>query len=250
MYDHELQHVPVVVTTSDKYLPALLPYIYLTREYWSRLKQFKVMGFSQPEFELPKNFEFISVGKFEDYPVERWTDAVIKFLEEHLENELFILMLEDYWITRRVSDEAISLAAAYMERHPNIIKFDLCADRLYAGGAIRGYDTFGFLDIVKSDPTSAYHMSLMTGMWRKSLLLELLKQRPSKGWSPHDVEITGTTRLQRMEHMIVVGSEQWPIRHTLGLRALDHTKLKLEELKQGDVHAMTRLGYFAPWGIT
>jgi hypothetical protein len=208
------------------------------------------MGFTQPEFELPNNFEFISVGKFEDYPVERWTDAVIKFLEEHVEEELLILMLEDYWLTRRVNHEAISLAAAYMQRYPNILKFDLCADRLYAGGAIRNHDTFGFLDIVKSDPKSAYHMSLMTGMWRKSLLLQLLKQRPSKGWSPHDVEIHGTTRLQKMTDLVVVGSEQWPIRHTLGLRALDHTKLKLEELKLSDVHAMTRLGYFAHWGIT
>jgi len=249
MYDYELQRVPVIITTSDKYLPALLPFAYLARSYWSREKEFRVYGFTPPEFVLPPNFSFTSIGEFKDYPVNRWTDALIKIIEEHVKEELFILMLEDYWITRRVSHEAISLAATYMERHSNIIKFDLCADRMYAGGAIRGYDSFGFLDIVKSPPLSAYHMSLMTGMWRREHMLRVLKSQPSEGWTPWDVEIAGTTVLQNMGDLIVVGSEQWPIRHTLAFRSGDSTALRLEDIKREDVATITRLGFLAPWGV-
>jgi hypothetical protein len=241
----DLPHVPVVVMTSDKYIDALRPFAWLVNEYWSRSKRFVVVGFTPPSFQLPGNFSFLSLGKFEDYPVDKWSDALIKLLVEHMQEQLFILMLEDYWITRRVSHEAISLAAAYMERHPDIVKFDLCGDRLYAGGAKLDFDTFGFLDIVESSNTSAYHMSLMTGMWRKDLLLKVLKP----GWSPWDVEIAGTTRLQGMKDLRVVGTRQWPIRHTLAFRSGDSTALKLEEIKREDVATMTRLGLLAPWGV-
>lgn len=244
---YTIPHVPVVVTTSDKYLPALQPFAWLARKYWSANKKFIVAGFTAPDFSLPSNFEFVSVGKFEDYPVDKWTDGLIKFLVEKLDSELFILMLEDYWITRRVCHEALSLAATYMERHPKILKFDLCGDRLYAAGADLNYDTFGFLDIVKSDPKSPYHMSLMTGMWRKSLMLRVLKP----GWSPWDVEIAGTTDLSKAASEIeVVGTRQWPIRHTLAFRSGDSSTLKLEEIRREDVASLTRLGMLSHWGIT
>lgn len=244
MYD--LPHVPVIIMTSDKYLPALRPFAWLAHEYWSRSKLFTVAGFTPPDFVLPANFEFLSIGKFSDYPVGKWSDALIKVLVDHVEEDLFILMLEDYWITRRVSHEGVSLAATYMQRHPNIIKFDLCGDRLYAAKAKLDYDTFGFLDIVLSDSSSPYHMSLMTGIWRKDLMLRVLQT----GWSPWDIEIAGTTKLSKMKDIDVVGSRQWPIRHTLAFRSGDATALKLEELKREDVATMTRLGLLTPWGIT
>lgn len=244
MYD--LPHVPVIVMVSDKYLPALRPFAYLAQEYWSRSKIFTVAGFTEPDFVLPSNFRFVSIGEFSQYPVGKWSDALIKVMVDHVPGDLFILMLEDYWITRRVSHEAISLASAYMERHREILKFDLCGDRLYAAGTDLNYDTFGFLDIILSKRSSAYHMSLMTGMWRKDLMLRVLRT----GWSPHDIELTGTTKLSKFDGIKVVGSRQWPIRHTLALRAFDPTALKLEEIKREDVATMTRLGLLAPWGMT
>ena len=153
MYD--LPHVPVIIMTSDKYLPALRPFAYLAQEYWSRSKKFTIAGFTEPDFVLPANFEFISIGDFASYPVDKWSDALIKVMIDYVDEDLFILMLEDYWITRRVSHEAISLAATYMERHPEILKFDLCGDRLYAKDADLNFDSFGFLDIIKS-VTSKY----------------------------------------------------------------------------------------------
>jgi hypothetical protein len=243
MYD--LPHVPVIIMTSDKYLDALRPFAYLAQEYWSRSKKFMIAGFTEPDFVLPANFKFVSIGKFEDYPVDKWSDALIKVMIDHVDEDLFILMLEDYWITRRVSHEAISLAATYMERHQEILKFDLCGDRLYAKDADLNYDSFGFLDIVKSHHMSPYHMSLMTGMWRRDLMLRVIKT----GWSPWDVELTGTTKLSRLSGMSVVGSRQWPIRHTLAFRSGDSTKLKLEEIRREDVATMTRMGLLEPWGV-
>lgn len=239
--------MPIIIMTSDKYLHALLPFAWLARKYWSVSQKFTVAGFTEPDFELPDNFEFVSIGKFEDYPVGKWSNALIDLLVGYIKSDLFILMLEDYWITRRVNHEAISLAATYMERHQKIVKFDLAGDRLYATNADLNYDSFGFLDIVKSNPESPYHMSLMTGMWRKPLMLQVLRQ----DWSPWDVEIAGTRVLARIHNAAeVVGSRQWPIRHTLAFRSGDSSALKLEEIKREDVATMTRLGLLSPWGVT
>jgi hypothetical protein len=236
--------VPIIVTTSDNYLPALKPFAWLAEKYWRGSAQFTIMGFTKPDFPLPDRFKFVSVGKPEDYPIEKWSDAVIDFLKK-FKSPYFIFMLEDYWITRDVNIGAVRLAHKYMELHPNILKFDLTGDRLYAGGADLNYDTFGWLDIVLSDRMSAYQMSLMTGLWRRELFLRAMQ----KGWNPWEVELEGTTKLQGMNDIDVVGSRQWPIKHTLAFRSGDSKTLKLEEVKQEDVYSLKRLGYLKPWGI-
>lgn len=240
----ELNRVPVVVTTSDVYIDALRPYAYLANRYWSDEQKFYVAGFTPPEFSLPPNFHFKSIGKFEDYPIGKWSDGIIDFLKD-FNHELFILMLEDYWLIRDVDEAAVHFAIQYMNKYSNIIKFDLCADRLYAHGATLDFDHFGHLDIVLSQHGSPYHMSLMTGLWRRSFLLQVLQP----GWSPWDVEIAGTTVLSNFRDFEVVGSRQWPVRHTLAFRSGDSSKLLLNEIKMEDVATMKRLGMLKRWGM-
>lgn len=236
------QQPPVVVFTSDKYIKAVRVYAWLALRYWSDQLPFFVAGFTPPEFKLPANFSFVSIGDFKDYPVDKWSDAAIDFLND-FDHEIFILMLEDYWITRYVNQPAIVLANGFMRANKDVIKFDLCADRFYAGGAKIDFATYGWLDLVLSDPKSAYQMSLMTGMWRKSLLLKVLK----RGWSPWDVELAGTTVLSTMPQFRVIGSRQWPIRHTLGFRSGDSAKINLSGIEPEDIKAMQGLGILDPW---
>jgi len=236
--------VPIVVTTSDSYLPALRPYAWLVEKYWPNPAKFYIVGFAEPDFPLPERFKFVSVGKQEDYPLEKWTDALLDFLSD-FNKELFILMLEDYWVTRPVNTEAIELAKRYMESRPNVLKFDLTADRLHAHGVKLEYDTAGWLDVILSDPDSPYHMSLMAGMWRKELFTRVVR----RGWNPWDVELEGTNVLKGMRDMDVVGSKQWPIKHTLAFRSGDASKLLLNEIKQEDMYSLKRLGYLAHWGV-
>lgn len=232
----------VIVTTSDKYLPALLPFSHLFNKYWSRDVDVLVAGFGEPHFELPQNFEFMSLGTQAQFPFNMWSDALLKLLGI-IEDECFILMLEDYWLTRHVNMDAVGMLYRYAVQFKYVLKMDLCGDRLYALGADTAYDTVNYIDLVKSMPGSPYHMSLMTGVWRKDNMLRVLK----RGESPHEVEMIGTTRASHMQDLVVIGTRQWPVRHTLGLRGGDHSKLFLEELKPKDVEELRELGYFEPW---
>jgi len=236
---------PVYVFTSDNYMHALRPFSYLFNKYWSPKQRVIVGGFSYPNFELPPNFQFYSIGKMEDYPASRWSNAVIEFLQ-HFKDPIFCLMLEDYWITEPVKITEVNMLSDYMRQIGYTIKADLYTDRRYAGG-VADYGMCGHIPLVKSDPNSAYHMSLMCGLWNRNNILKVLI--PDE--TPWQVEISGTTRLSSFgDDLIVIGTKSWessneklcPVRHTLALRGGDSSNLLLSELHGEDVEILKELG--------
>jgi len=234
----------IVCVTSDHYLPAVKPFAWLLNKYWKPEPQVLIVGFTPPQFNLPSNFSFYSVGPFENYPWERWSDALIHAIHHAIPEDRFIIMLEDYWITRPVDTRNVEILYNYMGSHPKVLKVDLCGDRLYAGGADTNYGSVEHIDLVKSKIGSPYHMSLMPGIWRRQNLLRVL----IPGESPHQLEMTGTTRLSAIPELEVFGTRQWPLKITLGLRARDSSKINLDDLNGEDISQMKALGFFKPWG--
>jgi len=243
----------VLVMTSDTYTAALKPFMHLFRKYWrgafpdmgdDTVQEVVVAGFTPPTFlpELGRGVKFDSLGEFKDYPINRWSDSLIEALT-HIQNDYVVIMLEDYWLTHTVNLTSVHHAFEYMWNNPNVIKFDLAGDRRYAQDADLKYATYKTLEIIRSKEHSPYHLSLMTGMWKKQHLLEVLVP----GWSPWDVEIAGTRSLSARTDLVVVGSHQWPVQHTLAFRGGDIDSLLLGELKIQDQNEMRTLGFFDPW---
>lgn len=227
--------------TCDKYMHAVRAYAYFFNKYWGDEQQVVVVGFSPPDFELPDNFTFFSLGKQEDYPVGKWSDGLIRLMDHFPKEEVFYLSLEDYWLCQPVRHDIVQMAVDYMRQFDYVIKFDLCADRRYAAGA-EEYGTLGDVPLVKSDPDSPYHMSLYSGLWRRSLLKKILVS----GESPWDVELRGTPRLaQYRDKMIVVGTvtDPWPIKHILAYRNGDPSRLLTEGFSADDIEAVRNMGY-------
>lgn len=197
----------VVIFTSDKGNWALKGFFHQWEKYakgpaampWYELE---VAGFSRPA-ELPKEVAFYSIGRFEDYPVERWSDAVMEYLQK-LPDELFILMLEDYWLTRPIYHQAVSDAWEFMVTHPNVIRFDLTTDRMYSHN-VRWAGAFMHLDLCRAK--GDYSMSFQAGIFRRSLLLENLQKHET----PWEAELSGSHRLNDRHDIQVYGSYQWPL---------------------------------------
>lgn len=237
--------VPIYVLTSDKYLDALRPFAYLLNKYWRPNPQVIVGGFTPPLFDLPSNFAFHSLGKFEDYPVDRWSNSLIKMLLE-LPHDVFVFMLEDYWITKPVKSGYIDIIGDYMKQFEYVARFDLTGDRLNSGYA-EPYGKVGPIDLIVSDPESQYHCSLIAGMWRRSHMLKIVVENET----PWQVELEGTPRLRALkQYIIVLGTTDPPIKHTLALRGGDEGKLILDELKDQDIDEMRRLGMLRKWEKT
>jgi hypothetical protein len=229
--------------TSDNQYHCLDAYFYLWLKYFGLDCDTVICGFSPLQNSYPARF--YSIGQFEDYPPHRWSDALIKVLDEVAE-DVFILMLGDYWLTRPVDVTAVKMMYDYMRQFEYVAKFDLTTDRLFADGGgkylfgYNTYDTLGYLDLIKSVPGSPYHLSLWGGIWRRDLLRQVLVH----GETAQQIELNGTHRLSQYgDEMLVLGTRQGPMKHAnviqggklnmdamVGLPAL--TAKDTEELKE------------------
>ena len=225
--------------TSDLYLPALRPFSWLFNKYYGDDVQVLVAGFAPPSSPLPHNFSFLSLGDQADYPFNKWSNGLIKLLNT-IDDEVFILFLDDYWLTRPVNRQAVQILVDYAIQFRYVLKIDLCTERLYAFGSDLEYGHVAWIDLVKSMPGSPYHMSLWLGIWRRDNLLRCLV--PDE--SPHDLEMGGSTMGSHIQDLIVLGTRQNPARISLGLRGGDHSQVNLEGLAQQDVEEMEQKGYF------
>ena len=199
-----------IILTSDKTMWALRPQAYLFTRYWPAAS-FVIGGYSHPPFKLPPRFEFVSLGAFADYPVERWTNGLIKFLRS-LADDLILFLLDDYWLFREVDNKAIEELTRFMAARENIARCCVCTDRLYAPG-ITDYARWGHLDIIKSDSKSPYHFSFQASLWRRTALLDLLVPNET----PWDAEQRGDQRLREAPY-IVIGTRQAPLRYTIAVQ--------------------------------
>lgn len=234
-----MSDTPVFVTTSDKYLPALLPFSYLFNKYFGSDQQVIVGGFARPTFDLPPNFTFHSIGEQSAYPMAKWTDGVLDLLAAYPDFHHAIILFEDYFISRRVDREAVRMLYDYAVQFRNVAKVDLTGDRLYAAG-MTDYNVCDRLDIILSDYKSQYHFSWMAGVWN----LDFLRGFLQRGWTAWDCELVGTPKLAMLKDgYIVVGTRQWPLRHTLAHRGGDPSTLLLDGLRQCDIDELRALGY-------
>lgn len=200
-----------VIFTSDTHAWLLRGFFLQWAKYGERpgggsdILELEVAGFKRPGF-LPPGVGFVSIGSMEDYPIGRWSDAVIKYLES-ISDDLVLILLEDYWMVRPVYREALLNAWAFMQQHPDVIRFDVAADRMFSREA-RYIGSFGVIDLCEAK--GDYSLSFQASIYRRRLLLEVMQP----GETPWQAELNGSTRLNRMTYP-VFGSYQWPMNYMI-----------------------------------
>lgn len=224
--------------TCDKYINSVRVFQHLWRKYTPPWWEVVVVGFAPPSFPLLEGVSFLSIGHEKDYPVGKWSNALLKMIDT-VPEEIFCFMLEDYWVTEPVKAREIELLYDYMLSNPRVVKMDLVTDRMYAAGAVdRG--SWQGMDLILSDPDSAYQMSLMPGFWRKTLWKNYLI--PDE--SPWQVELDGTTRLSLARNdALVMGTKNRPMNVILGHRNGDPSTVLTEGVNSDDVNELMGLGY-------
>ena len=191
-----------VVLTSDSHNWLLKGFFHQWKKYNGG--SVEVAGFTKPE--LPKDVNFHSIGDMKDYPVDKWSNALIKYLNE-IPDDLVLILLEDYWLIRPVDFDAIEEAVELIESYRDVIRFDLTTDR--SGSKIAEYaGAFRKLDLCRAK--GEYSLSFQASIYRKSLLLEVL--RPDE--NPWQTELNGSARLNALPYD-VLGSYQWPLNYMI-----------------------------------
>lgn len=241
----------VLVITSEKYYKCLSPFMY----QWSKYAHFgddertfrvTVCLFKQTDFFMRDLCYVYSAGDQADWPVSRWSEKLMKILDE-VADEQFILMLEDYWLTRPVDTHGVRMLFDYARQFNNVLKIDLGMDRLYINGGstflygANTYDNVGYLDLIKSPPETPYQMSLWGGIWNREQMRRVLVP----GETPQDIEIAGTRRVT--DDQLVLGTRQAPMMHGNIYQSRNKGKPVYEDagwkIKSSDLEFMIESGW-------
>jgi hypothetical protein len=177
------------------------------------MQEVQILNYAPIKFSLPKNFKTHQIY-YQDYPRHKWGDGVIEYLEQ-INDKTVILLLEDYWLTRAVNNEGITILASLIKGNDNILRVDLTADRQYAGG-MRDAGYVEWFDLIEA-PNSPYQMSLQAGIWHRENLLKVLKDLPKDSRSSWDVELIGTNLVNNKYNFRVLGTRQCPLRYVNGV---------------------------------
>ncbi len=194
----------IFVLASDKLYWALPGMMHQWQKYCGL--PITIAGFTPVRVE---GAEFVSLGDFADFPANRWTNAVLRLLELYPQEQRFLFMLEDYWLTRQANLKAIQIGDAFMQRNPEFLRFDLTTDRMNCGTP-RGAGAFDWgsidtVDIIEG-LDDEYRVSMQAGIWNREPLLKILKPNET----PWQFELDGSNRAKNLS-LRVFGTRQWPL---------------------------------------
>lgn len=231
----------IVVLTSDKTMHALPAFAHQLNKHMPWEDGILVAGFSPLPFHLPPNFDYVSIGNFEDYPYQKWSNALIVLLEA-LRDERILWMMDDFWLMRKADVEAIHMLDRFMSTRLDIARIDLSSDRLYAANAgdVIYVDR---LDLLASHLPVPYLLSFQAGIWDRKKLLQYL--RPDE--TAAETELFGSQRMND-EKAIVYGTRQTPLRYLI---AVQHGKAALDGgyqrphvlIPQMEINELRELGF-------
>lgn len=246
----------VIVRACDEYIAALKPFAWLFNKYWSPTQEVLVGGYTSPNFELPSNFTFHSIGAANLYPVSRWSDATIELLKS-INDDAFVFMMEDWWLNMPVEIDAIQACIDEARATPNLLRIDLLSDRLYANVTLWhnrseiDYKGITELPLIKSRWDTPYQLACAASVYRRDQFLKCLVP----GWNPWQVELIGTNRMREWgeDAPIVLGTtthllnyangmKQDPNKTKRGLRGKDAVMIETYDLVQSDYAEMKSLG--------
>lgn len=204
----------ILVLTSDNHQWLIPGFAHQWKKYVNLNVPVFVCGFTPPTWEMPQDFEFISIGNYGEYPVDKWSDAVIKLIN-FIGEDYVTIFLEDYWLIRKVPVQILEFAHHVAMTDPNMLRFDLTSDRQYCG-SVEELGCWENFDIIKANQTQ-YQVSTQAGLWRCDNLLKMLREHES----PWEFEMAGTGRMAtpQFSHLTVYGTRQWPFRYQIMMRS-------------------------------
>lgn len=166
----------IYVWTSDKSMKCLPTWAYLFNKFWPYSTPVRVLGYTKPTFELPENFEFISLGK--QRGVEFWSDDMIEYYSK-CEHDYFYSMWEDGFIIDYVDPTILDMAIkiAFLNKDDKFFRFNLSLDvQQRHHSVLQKYENF---ELILANQTTLYRQSTQHSIWSKDKFLQKLKPNQS-----------------------------------------------------------------------
>ena len=86
----------IYISTCDTHIDLMKPFSYLFNKFWDDKQKVNVLGYQPPNFDMPDNFNFISMGKSTGNPKE-WAGDLYEYFKS-IDDKHFIFGIEDFFI--------------------------------------------------------------------------------------------------------------------------------------------------------
>lgn len=209
------KHIPIIVTTSDKYLHLITVFTHLFNKYWPD-QEVTLLGYQQPP-DLPDNFTFHSMGT--QGTVNEWSTDIRKYIESNPGIIHFIWLFDDT-IIKGINEDALTVA--YALACDGIGRVDLSCDLMK-----REHRIDNISDIAFASQTARYRLSTQPSIWNRGYFLQYCKD----GMSPWEFE----TQDPMNDGWHVVCPLEKAVLHNEGCTKRDIYKLDLNGLCQEDI---------------
>jgi len=234
----------VYIPISDPNLWVLEILSKMYTKYWPKQQQFVVMGFSPPSFNLPPNWEFVSLAEKQEGGASHWTHYIYNYLS-NIEDEYVIFSLEDFVPVDHFRDDIFKKVYNDFISAGNIGRFELGWD-IQISVPHREVKKYGDFSVLEADQFAQYRISTQTGMWKREYLLRFLNNY----WSPWQFEVNGSTLSSAMDDYKVIGCHDpnfasYPARwiHKGAISRYHPEKFNVLGLKVEDIRELVSEGY-------
>lgn len=166
------------VITSDDYLHLVKIYAYLFNKFWSKDKKVIVLGYKKPNFELPDNFNFISLGKQKGNSTN-WAKPLRKYFEK-INDKYISWQVEDTFICDYVRQNIYEdlLNILFENKIGRIGRIGLTTDvnKACEYFEIEKREKYNLIQVLQ---TSNYRVSGTLSIWNREYLLSFLEDGKS-----------------------------------------------------------------------
>ena len=180
----------IIIPTCDPHLFVLKGFSYCFNKYWGEDFKVTVLGFSEPEFELPDNFEFVSMAKEQVGKAKGWSNYVLEYVNS-IDDEHFIFGIDDFCLVRPFDRELFEELKSELKE--DVGRIDLQPSLQYARNprdvtTYKKFDDFEIIELAqRSTHEFIYRITGQFSIWNRKYFLENLQPN----WSPHDWELIG-----------------------------------------------------------
>lgn len=169
-----MNNCKIFISTSNNYHRCLLPFAYLFNKFWSDKQEVIILGYDKPNFELPPNFSFKSLGT--QRGPKYYTEDLRNFFNS-IDDKYFIYTMEDQFILDYVNLDILNVLLSLVKQEKLVGRANL-TNSIFQTHMGKKHQTFKSVDgfeIIEYTQDSSFRITCEWAIWDKDYMLKYLQ---------------------------------------------------------------------------
>ena len=169
-----MNNCKIFISTSNNYHRCLLPFAYLFNKFWSDKQEVIILGYDKPNFKLPPNFSFKSLGT--QRGPKYYTEDLRNFFNS-IDDKYFIYTMEDQFILDYVNLDILNVLLSLVKQEKLVGRANL-TNSIFQTHMGKKHQTFKSVDnfeIIEYTQDSSFRITCEWAIWNKDYMLKYLQ---------------------------------------------------------------------------